>query len=653
MVSLYFTTKRSFATGILMAGGAAGIFVQNTFHQFLIQKLGWRSSLRLYSGILSICLFAGFAFKPLQKHRAHPSVVEKFQTSPLRGFIVDLSLWKDRIFEVWVCALGLAKFGFFIPFVHMMNLAGDLGIPLEKASYIMMGLGLSSAVSCLLFGKICDIERINRLYLNQVSILSVGVAYFLIPYCTSLYSLIAICSVLGFFDAVNYILLPVLTFDLMGAEKMTVAWGFMMAVNSISCFGAPFAGWMYDIFGNYNIGFIVTGICNIAAASILAFIPWLQIEAGQFKKNYINASICQISGTIIPWQSSASSLGSLTSSCLSSSETPDEETRSQHSKKFSIKSLKSILKSETTSFRSTSSYHEAIIKKEDGKTYLDVEGPVSGQHEHVGSSTDLHLMEDLTKSEAASFKSETSLPEKQQTECMISPPHRKEDGVAFLGIEESDRDLCEQAESATDSKPTEDLTESAVTSFRSDESAQFRTSRPHKKGVAFLDVEGSVSDLDEDVESRTDLRPMEDPDKSGRAYFTSETSGPTKHIPHRKEDGVAFLDIEDDDSDQEEQLENTSTLRPTKDRAKSGKALFKSETFIKHIPHRKEDGVAFLDIEDDDSDEEEQCESTTDLRSIKDQTKLETASMESESSVSITGARKDANVEDDNEQPQQ
>ncbi|EMP25166.1 Monocarboxylate transporter 10 [Chelonia mydas] len=241
MVSLYFTTKRSFATGIVMAGGAAGTLVQNQVHRYLINAFGWRTSLRVYCGILTICIFAGFAYRPLEKRR-HPSVVENFQTSPLRGFIVDLSLWKDSIFELWVCALGLAKFGFFIPFVHMMKLAGDLGISLDDASYIMVGIGMSSLLSCLLFGKICDLENINRLYVNQASVLSVGLLYLTIPLCTTFPSLVAFGSLLGFFDAGNYVLLPVLTLDLMGAEKMPVAWGFMMAVHTISCFGPPFAG---------------------------------------------------------------------------------------------------------------------------------------------------------------------------------------------------------------------------------------------------------------------------------------------------------------------------------------------------------------------------------------------------------------------------
>lgn len=62
-------------------------------------------------------------------------------------------------------------------FILQIKLAGDLGISVDKASYIMVGLGLSSMFSCLLFGRLCDSEKINRLYLNQASILAVGKYY--------------------------------------------------------------------------------------------------------------------------------------------------------------------------------------------------------------------------------------------------------------------------------------------------------------------------------------------------------------------------------------------------------------------------------------------------------------------------------------------
>ncbi|KAK9411733.1 hypothetical protein NXF25_002908 [Crotalus adamanteus] len=472
--------------------------------------------------------------------RTHPSVVEKFKTSPLRGFIVDLGLWKDRIFEVWVSSLGLAKFGFFIPFVHMMKLAGDLGIPLEKASYIMVGLGVSSMISCLLFGKICDIENIDRLYINQASILSVGVVYFIIPHCTSFGTLVAICSLLGFFDAGNYVLLPVLTFDLMGAERMPVAWGFMMAVNAISCFGPPFAGAMYDIYGSYTTGFVVTGICNIAAAGILALIPWLQREAVQSTKNYINASVCVITNTIVPWQSPSPSLGSISSSFTKSMASPKQST-SGHSKGFSMKSFKSILKSDAASYKNVTP--QVTSEQRPSVEYIRV------LQEHEENTAD--GKQDSGKSELASLRSQTSVSMIQAEPI----PCRKEDGVVFLNEYEGDE---EEAGITTEVRPAQELTvpEQFVRRERSDSKQLERF--PHRKedGVAFLD---EYEEEEEEAEITTEVRPAQEltvPEQFVRRERSD--SKQLERFPHRKEDGVAFLD---EYEEEEEEAEITTRMK--------------------------------------------------------------------------------------------
>ncbi|XP_029586355.1 monocarboxylate transporter 10-like [Salmo trutta] len=83
----------------------------------------------------------------------------------------------------------------------------------------MLFLGLTSMVSRIIFGRICDSERINRLYFNQASVFGVGLLYMLIPLLKSYGSLVAFGLFLGIADTGNYILLPVLTFDLMGPRK--------------------------------------------------------------------------------------------------------------------------------------------------------------------------------------------------------------------------------------------------------------------------------------------------------------------------------------------------------------------------------------------------------------------------------------------------
>ncbi|XP_014344834.1 monocarboxylate transporter 10-like [Latimeria chalumnae] len=301
MVSRYFTTKRSFATGIVMAGGAAGAIIQNQMHRYLIEAYGWRISLRIFSALMSLCIVASFAYRPLQKLGKVPSVADNFESSPLKSFIVDLELWKDRVFVLFIVANGLVKFGFFIPYVHMVKHAQDLGIPLTTAANIMLVLGTTSMTSRIIFGKICDCKRINRLYFNQVSVFCVGVLYMIVPFCKTFGSLVAFAFFLGIADAGNYILLPVLTFDLMGAERMPVAWGYMMFVNAASSFGPPFAGWMHDQTGSYNLGFVISGSCSIVSAFVLAFIPWAKRSAVQKKKSIISVSYCDVTKELKPW----------------------------------------------------------------------------------------------------------------------------------------------------------------------------------------------------------------------------------------------------------------------------------------------------------------------------------------------------------------
>ncbi|KAL2099212.1 hypothetical protein ACEWY4_005692 [Coilia grayii] len=299
MISQYFTTNRALATGIVMSGGAAGALVQTRLHQYLIDTLGWRRSLRVFSTLLILCVISGFTYLPLNPKGYKRSVADNLKTSPLRKFVVDLGLWKDRVFLIWVLANGLCKFGFFIPYVHLVKHAVQLDIPVHKATNIMLVLGLSSMISRVIFGKVCDSDKINRLYFNQASVFFVGLLYMLIPILRSYPALIGFGLLLGIADAGNYILLPVLTFDLMGAERMPVAWGFMLTVNAVSCFGPPFAGWMNDIRGSYNLGFMVAGALNVAACFVLAFIPLAQ-RSRQTRKSIINVTIGQ-DNEIMEW----------------------------------------------------------------------------------------------------------------------------------------------------------------------------------------------------------------------------------------------------------------------------------------------------------------------------------------------------------------
>ena len=54
--------------------------------------------------------------------------------------------------------------------------------------------------------------------------------------------LLAFVITIGILDGGVEILLPVLTLELVGSQKLSVAWGCILAVISLSCLGPPIIG---------------------------------------------------------------------------------------------------------------------------------------------------------------------------------------------------------------------------------------------------------------------------------------------------------------------------------------------------------------------------------------------------------------------------
>ena len=57
----------------------------------------------------------------------------------------------------------------------------DLGADSDFGSKMLSLLGISTAVSRLVFGRIADSPKVNRLYVSQISALIIGSANILLP----------------------------------------------------------------------------------------------------------------------------------------------------------------------------------------------------------------------------------------------------------------------------------------------------------------------------------------------------------------------------------------------------------------------------------------------------------------------------------------
>nr|XP_034334461.1 uncharacterized protein LOC117691801 isoform X2 [Crassostrea gigas] len=272
----YFDKYMTLAVGLMTAGSSVGTLIMAPLSQALIDAIGWRNTFRCFAGT---CLFSAACcclVRPLPS-AATETPLETIKQSPAGKLMKELKLWKNRVFIIWTCAVTCVMFGYYIPYVHLVSYAQDIGIPPEKGSMLIMVLGISTAIGRIMFGKIVGLGVLNRLHMHQLSMVVTGTAVMMLPMIRSFTGIILYVVIIGLVDGCYVVLLPVLTVSLMAGENSVTAWGFLIGTSSVTfTLGPPVAGALYDALGSYNVAFHCAGIPVISGALILFFIPWAQ-----------------------------------------------------------------------------------------------------------------------------------------------------------------------------------------------------------------------------------------------------------------------------------------------------------------------------------------------------------------------------------------
>ncbi|XP_078492981.1 monocarboxylate transporter 10 [Ciona intestinalis] len=290
MVTRYFNTKRALASGICLAGSSLGTLVIAPIYNILSTNYGWRVALKVLGGGSLSTVLCAATYRPLNEPSAAPrSTQERIQSSPAKGLVMELALWKNKAFLVWCLAVGLCKLGYLVPWVHMIKLCSDIGISRPHAASMLQYMSVTSTISRLVAGKLADSRYINRLYLSQFSACMMGVVTLLQPSMYTQSGVLAYAIMFGTLDGGVEILLPVMTLDLVGADQLSVAWGCILAVISLSSLGPPVAGAIRDQSGSYMAAFYFAGAPMVLSAFILLLIPlWAKRQEQIIEQSYLS-----------------------------------------------------------------------------------------------------------------------------------------------------------------------------------------------------------------------------------------------------------------------------------------------------------------------------------------------------------------------------
>uniref|UniRef100_A0A8B9PGW6 Solute carrier family 16 member 13 n=1 Tax=Apteryx owenii TaxID=8824 RepID=A0A8B9PGW6_APTOW len=198
-VGRYFTSRRALATGLAVSGASFSSFALGPLVQLLMEAYGWRGALLLLAAISLNLVASGALLRPLVlpgesgtpgRPRCRPALPRLFRHGP---------------FVRYVLAFILVDAGYYVPYVHGVARARELGCDEYRAALVMSFAALA---------------------------------------------------------------------EIVGARRLLHAIGLMQMFESLgSLLGAPLAGWLRDVTGNYTVSFITAGAFLVAGSLLLLTLP--------------------------------------------------------------------------------------------------------------------------------------------------------------------------------------------------------------------------------------------------------------------------------------------------------------------------------------------------------------------------------------------
>ena len=121
--------------------------------------------------------------------------------------------------------------------------AVKLGVPDNKASFLVGILSISSTIGKVLAGKIADLKQVNIFYMYQTGLLTMSISTTLLPIAKGYPELVLYALVFGLGEACFVVLIPLITKEVVGIRRLSPALGSVFMIMAIpTMLGSPLAG---------------------------------------------------------------------------------------------------------------------------------------------------------------------------------------------------------------------------------------------------------------------------------------------------------------------------------------------------------------------------------------------------------------------------
>lgn len=269
----WFARRRGLAVGVANTGASLGTFALPPLAQRVVDAAGWRVAYVVVgAGVLATVALAATVM------RRDPSSMglraDGDAGPPARSPARSGSGWSLRramgasAFWLIGAAFTATWLAVFIPFVHLVPFARDLGYTAGTGAWLVSSLGAGSVVGRLVMGPVSD--RVGRRPALVTAMGIQAIAFLAFSAAHGLGALVVTAIAFGYSYGTISALFPAIVGDFFGAEQAGTLVGFLfMLAGSLAAWGPLVAGLMYDATGGYSLVFRLAAGANVLAAGLV------------------------------------------------------------------------------------------------------------------------------------------------------------------------------------------------------------------------------------------------------------------------------------------------------------------------------------------------------------------------------------------------
>jgi len=262
-VSRWFTERRGFALGLLLAGLHLAFITGPPLAALLINRVGWRATYVILAGLTwAIAIPASWVtrFPPgagdsrmAAKGPSRPIPRDGAQgTTPegatFREALVDRRLW--HLVLAWL----LLGFAWMMMAVHLVSYVKDRGVTLERASLALTIFGIGAIAGRLLFGVAADTLGTKPTFRICQILQIITLAWLLTG--PPLWGLYLLMLFLGMGSAGSDTAVVKAAVEVFGVRAIGATMGILsLGWRCGAALGPAVAGFMYDVTGSYLVAF--------------------------------------------------------------------------------------------------------------------------------------------------------------------------------------------------------------------------------------------------------------------------------------------------------------------------------------------------------------------------------------------------------------